>query len=51
MLAAGPMDTEYRFDRPVVRLMKELGKRPKLARVWISKGDTQLELRGPAGAA
>ncbi len=45
MLAAGPTQTEYRFDRPIVRLMKELAKRPKLARVWISKGDTQVELR------
>lgn len=50
MLAAGPTRTEYRFDQPVVRLLKELAKRPKLGRVWIQKGDTQLRLGTGAAA-
>lgn len=44
MLAAGPMQTEYHFDKPIVRLMKELAKRPRFPRVSVSKGDTRIEL-------
>ena len=29
MRAAGPMQTEYYFDKPLVRLLKELAKRPR----------------------
>ncbi len=48
MLAAGPMRTEYHFDKPVVRLLRELAKRRSPARIFISKGDFRLEL-GPSG--
>jgi len=45
MRAAGAMKTEYEFDQPLVKLLKELQKRPKLARVYISKGDLELDIR------
>jgi oxaloacetate decarboxylase alpha subunit len=48
MMAAGPMRTEYHFDKPVVRLLRELAKRRSPARIFISKGDFRLEL-GPSG--
>lgn len=48
MLSAGPMCTEYSFDRPLVRLLKELARRPKLARISIEKGDTRLQLGAAA---
>jgi oxaloacetate decarboxylase alpha subunit len=44
MLAAGPMQTRYFFDKPLVRLMKELAKRPRAGRVYIEKGNLKLEL-------
>jgi oxaloacetate decarboxylase alpha subunit len=47
MRAAGPMQTEYYFDQPIVRLLKELAKRRNVGRIAISKGPTRLEL-GPA---
>jgi oxaloacetate decarboxylase alpha subunit len=45
MLAAGPMQTEYHFDAPAVRLLKELSKRPKLARVFVQKADVVIDLK------
>ena len=45
MLAAGRMQTEYRFGNPVSRLIQEIAKRPKLARVYIQKKDLLLDLR------
>jgi len=48
MRAAGPMQTEYHFDKPIVRLLKELAKRRTPGRIAISKGATRLEL-GAAG--
>ncbi|MBI4191033.1 MAG: carboxylase [Betaproteobacteria bacterium] len=47
MLAAGPIQTEYYFEKPIVRLLNELAKRRKPARIYIEKGSTRLEL-GPA---
>jgi hypothetical protein len=44
MLAAGPMQTTYYFDKPLVRLLKELAKRPRAGRVYVEKGDLRLEL-------
>jgi oxaloacetate decarboxylase alpha subunit len=44
MLAAGPMQTAYYFDQPLVRLLKELAKRPRAGRVYVEKGDLRLEL-------
>ena len=46
MLAAGAIKTDYEFDLPVVRLLKEIAKRPKLARVHIRKKDLVLDVRG-----
>ena len=47
MRAAGPMQTEYHFDQPIVRLLKELATRRNVGRIYISKGGTRLEI-GPA---
>lgn len=44
MRAAGPLQTEYYFDQPIVRLLKELAKRRNPGRIAISKGATRLEL-------
>lgn len=46
MLAAGPMCTAYHFERPLVRLIEELGKRPRAGRIQIRKGDLRLEIDG-----
>lgn len=35
MLAAGSMKTEYEFEQPLVRLVRELASRPRIARVHI----------------
>lgn len=44
MRAAGPIETEYCFDKPILRLLKELAKRRNLGRISISKGKMRLEL-------
>ena len=44
MLAAGPMKTEYYFDKPIVRLLQELAKRRHPGRIYIEKGAMRLEL-------
>jgi hypothetical protein len=36
MIAAGPMRTEYAFEKPLVRLMRELAAR-RVSRVHISR--------------
>jgi hypothetical protein len=41
------MRIEYYFDKPVVRLLKELAKRRNPGRIFIAKGATRLEL-GPS---
>lgn len=46
MLAAGPTQTEYRFETPISKLMSELAKRPKFKYVDIQKGDTRVHLVG-----
>jgi oxaloacetate decarboxylase alpha subunit len=46
MLAAGATRTQYYFDKPLVRLLKELANRRNLGRICISKGAMRLEL-GP----
>ena len=48
MLAAGPMQTTYSFDRPLIRLLKELAKRPRAGRVHVEKGRLRLTV-GSAG--
>jgi len=44
MLAAGPMKTEYFFDKPLVHLVRELAKRKLPGRVYIEKGATRLDV-------
>ncbi len=44
MLAAGPMQTQYRFERPLVVLLEELTKRRGLKHIYIQKGDDRVEL-------
>ena len=46
MLAAGPVKTEYSFETPIVRLLKELTKRPRLRHVYIETGGCRLEFGG-----
>jgi len=48
MLANAPMKTEYTFDQPVVKLIRELGKRKLPGRVFIEKGDTKLDIGAAA---
>ena len=48
MQAAGPMQTDYHFDRPLVRLLRVLAKRPRAGRVHVEKGDFRLTV-GSAG--
>lgn len=44
MLAAGPLRTDYSFDQPIVRLLKELSKRPRLGHLYIKKEGMRLEI-------
>jgi len=44
MLAAGPMKTEYRFDRPLVRFLDEIAKRKNFKHIYITKGDIHVEI-------
>ena len=46
MLAAGPMQTDYYFDKPVVRLLKELARRPRAGRVYVEKSGLRLTVGG-----
>ena len=49
MIAAGPIKTDYEYEGPVVRLLKEMTSRPKLARVYIENKDLRLELNRAQG--
>ena len=52
MLAAGPTQTKYSFDTPLVDLLKALMKTRKAGRIYVSKGALQIELkRAPGGTA
>lgn len=44
MRAAGPIETEYCYEKPILRLLKELAKRRNPGRISISKGEMRLEL-------
>jgi oxaloacetate decarboxylase alpha subunit len=44
MLAAGPMKTEFSYDKPIVRLLRELAQRPRMGRIYVEKGDLRLEV-------
>jgi len=46
MLAAGPTQTEYRFETPLAKLISELAKRRQFKYVHIEKGDTRVHLVG-----
>ena len=46
MLAAGAMQTEYRFQTPELRLLQALSKRPNRARVYIQKKDLLIDIKG-----
>lgn len=45
MLATGPIKTDYSFERPLVRMLEEVLKRPKRARVYIENKEFRLELK------
>jgi oxaloacetate decarboxylase alpha subunit len=45
MLKAGPMQTEYQFEKPIIRLIRELANRPKLGRVYIRSADLSVDIR------
>ena len=45
MFATGPLKTQYSFEKPVMRLLTELIKRPKLTRVFIQKKDFLIDLK------
>ncbi|MEW5888957.1 MAG: pyruvate carboxylase subunit B [Pseudomonadota bacterium] len=51
MLAAGPMRTSYSFDQPIVELLSELAKRPRIGHLYIRKGDVRLEINSPEAVA
>jgi len=44
MLAAGPMQTDYHFEIPINKLIRELAKRPRFKHVHIEKGDLRVDL-------
>jgi len=45
MLAAGSMQTEYRFETSMMDLLREIAKRPKLARVFIQRKNFLIDLK------
>lgn len=45
MLNAGPMQTEYHFEKPIVRLIRELASRPKLTQVYIRGANLSVDIR------
>ena len=45
MLAAGSMQTEYRFETSMLDLLREIAKRPKLARVFIQRKNFLIDLK------
>ena len=44
MLAAGAIRTDYTIDQPWIRLLQEVAKRPRLARVYIKKQGFLIDL-------
>ena len=44
MVAAGPTRTEYRFEKPLARLARELAQRRKPSNIYIEHGDVKIEL-------
>ncbi len=46
MLAAGAMQTDYRYQTPELRLLQALSKGPSRARVYIQKKDMLIDIKG-----
>jgi oxaloacetate decarboxylase alpha subunit len=46
MLAAGPMQTEYHFrsENPIIHMLSEIAKRPRIGRVFLQTKDMTLDL-------
>jgi len=42
MLAAGPMRTEYLFEAPLVRLVRQLAADRKVSRIYVSRSSTMI---------
>lgn len=45
MLATGPARTEYQFEKPLVRLLRELAKRRDRRHIYIERGDVKIEIQ------
>ena len=45
MFAATPDETDY-SENALLHLVEEVAKRPDLSRVFVSKGDTTVDIRG-----
>ena len=45
MLATGATKTDYVFHQPIARILEELTKRPKMARVFIQNKDLLIDMR------
>jgi oxaloacetate decarboxylase alpha subunit len=46
MLATGPVRTEYVFQHPIVRLLEELSRRPRIRHVRLETKGYRVELSG-----
>ncbi len=44
MLAAGPARTEYTFEKPLVRLVRELARRREYRHIYFEHGDMRIEI-------
>jgi oxaloacetate decarboxylase alpha subunit len=44
MLAAGPACTEYTFEKPLVRLLRELARRRERRHIRFERGDIRIEI-------
>ncbi len=50
MLAAGPIRTEYTIESPLLKLLEDVLKRPKRARVYIETKGFRLEMKSTTPA-
>jgi len=44
MVAAGPTRTDYQFEKPLARLLRELVRRREPTHIYIERGDVRIEL-------
>jgi oxaloacetate decarboxylase alpha subunit len=49
MLAAGPARSEYVFEKPLVRLLRELTQRRAYSHICVERGDTRVEINTAHG--